>query len=489
MSQSNWSQLLKDPSLVCHSALLDGQWQQAVNGAVIQVRNPTNGQPIGSVPNMGEKETLLAIEFASRAQGDWSTRSSHDRANILQKFFTLIIENLDDLAWIITREQGKPLRESKAEVHYAASFVQWFAEQGKRVQGELLSSPFVDKRMMVMRQPIGVCAAITPWNFPAAMITRKVAPALAAGCTMIVKPSELTPLTALALGVLSLRAGVPAGVLQIVTGEPTEIGKALTHSTVVRKLSFTGSTRVGKLLAGQSAGTLKRVSLELGGLAPFIVLHDADIDSAVAGAIASKYRNSGQTCICTNRFLVHQSVYAEFTQKLSLATQKLQVGPGDDPMNDLGPLINTQAVEKVQRHISDALVKGAELLQGGHPHLLGGNFFQPTVLGRVSPDMLVAQEETFGPVSAIMCFDDVAEAIQLSNATDYGLAAYLYGRDISQVWRVAEALEYGMVGINTGSISTEVAPFGGIKQSGYGREGSQLGIDEYLNVKYVCLGL
>lgn len=480
---------LRDSSLLRTQAFVSGQWCDSLDGSIIDVFNPANRERIATVPCLGEVETERAIAAGLDAFQTWSRWTSHERGQVLSRFFELVLENADDLAYILTSEQGKPLKESLGEIKYAASFLQWFAEQGKRVQGEILSSPIADKRMMVLRQPIGVCAAITPWNFPAAMITRKVAPALAAGCTMIVKPSELTPLTALALAELARRAGVPAGVLQVLTGEPAKIGRVLTQSTTVRKLSFTGSTQVGRMLASQCASSIKRLSLELGGHAPFIVMDDADIDLAVAGAIVSKYRNSGQTCICTNRFYVHEKVSQAFVERLVEASKALRVGFGTDGKTDLGPLINSQAVDKVQRHVEDAVQHGARLLCGGKPHALGGTFFEPTVLSGVTTDMLIAQEETFGPVSAIMEFKNEQQVIELANATEYGLAAYIFSRDVSTVWRIAEALEYGMVGVNTGSISTEVAPFGGVKQSGLGREGSHLGIDEYLNVKYVCLAI
>ncbi len=481
--------MLKDPSLVRQQACVAGDWIDADSGEFIDVKNPANGQTVARVPNTGKSETVRAIEAANAAWPDWKRRSSHERANLLMRLFDLILANAEDLARIMTVEQGKPLRESLAEIRYAASFVQWFSEQGKRVQGDVLASPMNDKRMIVLRQPVGVCAAITPWNFPAAMITRKVAPALAAGCPMVVKPSEFTPLSALALAELANRAGIPPGVLQVVTGDAKEIGEALTSSTTVRKLSFTGSTRVGRILAEQCAGTIKRVSLELGGHAPFIVFEDADIDAAVTGAIASKYRNAGQTCVCTNRFYIHDRVYEEFSAKLVERTAKLSVGDGLNPQADIGPLINAIAIEKVASHVADAVERGADLLTGGSLDAQGGLFFQPTVLGRVNSQMRITQEETFGPVAALLSFSEESEVVQLANNTEYGLAAYLYSRDISRVWRVAEALEYGMVGINTGSFSSEVAPFGGIKQSGIGREGSQLGIDEYLDVKYLCLGI
>lgn len=481
--------VLKDQSLVRQQACINGSWRDANSGESIEVTNPANGKTVARVPNMGQAEANLAIEAANVAWPDWKKRSSHERANLLMQFFDQIIANAEDLATIMTIEQGKPLRESIAEIRYAASFVQWFAEQGKRVQGDVLASPMNDKRMIVLRQPVGVCAAITPWNFPAAMITRKVAPALAAGCPIVVKPSEFTPLSALALAELALRAGIPPGVLQVVTGDAKEIGEAFTSSTTVRKLSFTGSTRVGRILAEQCAATIKRVSLELGGHAPFIVFDDADINAAVSGAIASKYRNAGQTCVCTNRFYVHDKVFDEFSSKLVERTASLTVGDGLDPKVDLGPLINSSAIAKVENHIADALERGANLLIGGSLHERGGLFFQPTVLGRVNEQMRIAHEETFGPVAALISFSDESQVVQLANHTEYGLAAYVYSRDISRVWRVAEALEYGMVGINTGSFSSEVAPFGGVKQSGIGREGSQLGIDEYLNVKYLCLGI
>lgn len=481
--------MLKDHTLVRQQACINGSWLDADSGLSIEVKNPANGQTVARVPNMGRSEANRAIEAANDAWPDWKRRSSHERATLLMRFFELILANADDLATIMTVEQGKPLRESLAEIRYAASFVQWFAEQGKRVQGDVLASPMNDKRMIVLRQPVGVCAAITPWNFPAAMITRKVAPALAAGCPIVVKPSEFTPLSALALADLALRAGIPPGVLQVVTGDAKEIGQAFTSSNTVRKLSFTGSTRVGRILAEQCAATIKRVSLELGGHAPFIVFEDADIDAAVSGAIASKYRNAGQTCVCTNRFYIHDKVFDEFSSKLVERTAKLSVGDGLNPQVDIGPLINASAIAKVESHVADAVERGAELLAGGSLHARGGLFFQPTVLGRVNEQMRIAHEETFGPVAALLSFTDESQVVQLANDTEYGLAAYIYSRDISRVWRVAEALEYGMVGINTGSFSSEVAPFGGVKQSGIGREGSQLGIDEYLDVKYLCLGL
>ena len=488
MLSVDWSSL-KDRSLIRQQALLDGHWQDAQSGQSISVYNPASQQLVGQVPNMGAAETVTAIESAQRAFQQWKLQSSHQRSEFLQRFCQLLLENAEDVARIITVEQGKPLRESRAEVRYAASFLQWFAEQAKRVQGEVLSSPWSDRRMLTWRQPLGVAAAITPWNFPAAMITRKVAPALAAGCTMIVKPSEWTPLTALALGELACRAGLPQGVFQIVTGEAAEIGQVLSSSQTVRKLSFTGSTRVGRILAEQCGRTVKRLSLELGGHAPFIVFQDADLNQAVEGALASKYRNAGQTCICSNRFYIHDDLFDQFATLLVERTKALRGGPGDDPSVDVGPRIHPSAVTKVQVQIDDALQRGANLLTGGQPHWAGVNFFQPTILAGVTEQMLVAHEETFGPVCPLIRFHDQQEVIRLANQTDYGLAAYIYSRDLSRVWRVAEQLDFGMVGVNTGSISTEVAPFGGVKQSGYGREGAQTGIDEYLEVKYVCLAL
>ncbi len=442
------------------------------------------------MPNLGAADAQRAIAAANAALPAWRAKTGKDRAAILRRWYDLIVANADDLAAIMTAEQGKPLAEAHGEVIYGASFLEWFAEEAKRINGDVLASPSGDKRMVVLRQAVGVCASITPWNFPIAMITRKVAPALAAGCTIIVKPAEQTPLSALALAELAHRAGVPKGVFNIVTADSANsiaVGKALCESDVVRHLSFTGSTPVGRILMSQCAPTVKKVALELGGHAPFIVFDDADIDAAVKGAVISKYRNAGQTCVCTNRFYAHESVYEQFVEKLAAASRKIKVGNGFDPDVGQGPLIDDDATAKVTQHIQDATSKGARLVAGGH--VLEGRFVEPTVLADVTPDMLISHEETFGPVAAVFRFKDEAEVIRLANDTEFGLASYFYSRDISRVWRVAEALEYGMVGINTGSISNEVAPFGGVKQSGLGREGSKYGIDEYIEIKYLCMGV
>ncbi|GAB5095285.1 NAD-dependent succinate-semialdehyde dehydrogenase [Caballeronia sp. LP006] len=478
---------LKDPALLRHASYIAGEWQQADDGATFDVLDPSNGESLGAVPQMGASETRRAIAAANAAWPEWRKKTAKERAVIMRRWYDLMIANADDLALILTTEQGKPLAEAKGEIVYAASFIEWFAEEGKRVAGDTLATPAADKRIVVTKEPIGVCAAITPWNFPAAMITRKVGPALAAGCPIVVKPAEATPFSAFALAVLAERAGVPKGVLSVLTGDPKAIGGEMTGNPTVRKLSFTGSTAVGRLLMAQSAPTVKKVTLELGGNAPFLVFEDADVDAAVQGAIASKYRNSGQTCVCTNRFYVHERVYDEFAAKLATAVGDLKVGRGTDDGVLLGPLINEAAVKKVEAHIEDALAKGATLTAGGKRHALGHGFFQPTVLTGVTPAMQVAKEETFGPLAPIFKFSSDDEAIRLANDTEFGLAAYFYSRDIARVWRVAEALEYGMVGINTGLISNEVAPFGGVKQSGLGREGSHYGIDDYVVIKYLCL--
>jgi succinate-semialdehyde dehydrogenase/glutarate-semialdehyde dehydrogenase len=481
--------VLKDPTLLRHAAFINGEWQAAENSSTFEVTDPATGESLGTVPNMGTAETRRAIDAANKAWPAWRKKTAKERAAIMRRWYELMLENAEDLAMILTREQGKPLAEAKGEIGYAASFIEWFAEEGKRVSGDTLASPAADKRIVVTKEPIGVCAAITPWNFPAAMITRKVGPALAAGCPIVVKPAEATPFSAFAMAVLAERAGVPKGVLNIVTGDPKAIGAELTSNPVVRKLSFTGSTQVGRLLMAQSAPTVKKVSLELGGNAPFIVFDDADIDAAVEGALASKYRNSGQTCVCTNRFYVHDRVYDAFAAKLGAAVEKLKVGNGVDSGVLLGPLINDAAVRKVESHISDALEKGARVLSGGKRHALGHGFFEPTVLADVTPDMLVSKEETFGPLAPLFRFSSDEDVIRMANDTEFGLAAYFYSRDIGRIWRVAEALEYGMVGINTGLISNEVAPFGGVKQSGLGREGSRYGIDDYLVIKYLCMAV
>ncbi len=480
--------VLKDPSLLKTKAYIAGEWQPADDGATFEVKNPATGETIATVPRMGTTETRRAIDTANAAWPAWRATTAKHRATILRKWHDLMLENADDLAKILTTEQGKPLAEAKGEILYAASFLEWFAEEGKRVNGDTIPTPAGDKRIVVTKEPIGVCAAITPWNFPAAMITRKVGPALAAGCPIIVKPAEATPLSALALAVLAERAGVPRGVFNVVTGEPKAIGAEMTGNPIVRKLSFTGSTPVGRLLMAQCAPTVKKVSLELGGNAPFIVFEDADLDAAVAGAIASKYRNSGQTCVCTNRFYVHDKVYDAFAEKLRVAVEQLKVGLGTEDGVTQGPLINEAAVLKVESHIEDALAQGARIVTGGKRHALGHGFFEPTVLADVTPAMKVSRDETFGPLAALLRFSSDEEVIRLANDTEFGLASYFYSRDIGRVWRVAEALEYGMVGINTGLISNEVAPFGGVKQSGLGREGSHYGIDDYVVIKYMCVG-
>lgn len=480
---------LKDAALLKTKAFVASEWQDADNGARFEVRNPATGRTLATVPQMGGSETRRAIEAANAAWPAWRAQPAKARAAILRKWYELMLEHADDLARIMTAEQGKPLAEAKGEIQYAASFLEWFAEEAKRVYGDTIPSPSSDKRIVVTKEPVGVCVAITPWNFPAAMITRKVGPALAAGCPIVVKPAEATPLSALALAALAERAGLPAGVLSVVTGDPKEIGTEMTGNPLVRKLSFTGSTAVGRLLMSQCASTVKKVSLELGGNAPFIVFDDADLDAAVAGAIASKYRNSGQTCVCANRFYVHECVYDAFADKLRIAVERLKVGLGTEAGVAQGPLINEAAVRKVESHIADAVSKGARIATGGKRHALGHSFFEPTVLTGVTPAMRVAKEETFGPVAPLFEFTSDDEVIRLANDTEFGLAAYFYSRDIARVWRVAEALEYGMVGINTGMISNEVAPFGGVKQSGVGREGSHYGIDEYIVVKYLCLAV
>lgn len=478
---------LQDPDLLRQQACLDGRWVDADQRDSFEVRNPATGELLGMVPLMGMAETRRAVVAAEAAWPAWRSRTAKDRAAVLRKWFELIIANTEDLAQLMTAEQGKPLAEARAEVQYAASFVEWFAEEGKRLYGETVPSPLADRRLVVLREPIGVCAAITPWNFPLAMITRKVGPALAAGNPMIVKPAEATPLSALALAVLAERAGVPAGVLQVLTGDPRAIGGELTANPIVRKLSFTGSTEVGRLLYAQSAPTIKKLSLELGGNAPFIVFEDADLDGAVQGAMASKYRNAGQTCVCANRLYVHDRVYDAFAQKLVDSVARLKVGDGRGTGVTQGPLINQAAVHKVEAHIADAVARGARILLGGRRHTLGGNFFEPTVLADVHDGMQVATEETFGPLAPLFRFRSDDEVVAMANNTEFGLASYFYSRDLGRVWRVAEALEYGMVGVNTGVISNEVAPFGGVKQSGLGREGSRHGIEDYLVTKYVAM--
>jgi succinate-semialdehyde dehydrogenase / glutarate-semialdehyde dehydrogenase len=479
---------LQDQRLFREACYVDGQWIQARSSQTIAVDNPATGEVIGQVPKLGAAETRQAIEAASAAFPIWSKRTAKERAGILRRWFDLMMAHQEDLARLMTLEQGKPLSESRGEVAYAAAFLEWFGEEAKRVYGDTIPQHQADKRIVVIKQPIGVVACITPWNFPLAMITRKTGPALGAGCTVVLKPATQTPFSALALGELAERAGVPKGVFNIVTGSAAEIGGELTSNPIVRKLSFTGSTEIGKLLMAQCAGTVKKLSLELGGNAPFIVFDDADLDAAVEGAIASKYRNTGQTCVCTNRVLVQDCVYDAFATKLATAVKALKPAPGLEPGATQGPLIDDAAVEKVESHIRDAQSKGAKVLVGGQRHALGGRFFEPTILTDVTPQMAVAREETFGPVAPLFRFRTEAEAVALANDTEFGLAAYFYGRDVARVWRVAEALEYGIVGINTGLISTEVAPFGGVKESGLGREGSKYGIDEFVEVKYLCFG-
>jgi succinate-semialdehyde dehydrogenase/glutarate-semialdehyde dehydrogenase len=480
---------LKDASLLRGKCFIQGEWHDADDGRVIEVTNPADSSVIATVPRMGATETRRAIEGAEKAQVGWKALSGKQRAAILRKWFDLLIENQDDLAAIMTAEQGKPLAEAKGEIVYAASYIEWFGEEAKRVYGDTIPAPTSDKRIVVIKQPIGVCAAITPWNFPAAMITRKAGPALAAGCTMIIKPASQTPLSALALCVLAERAGVPRGVLSCVTGSAGEIGGELTSNPTVRKLSFTGSTEIGKVLMAQCASTVKRTSMELGGNAPFIVFDDADIEAAVKGAIASKYRNAGQTCVCANRFLVQSGIYDAFVTRLSEAVAAMPVGNGFDTGIQIGPLIDNNAVVKVEELVADAVSNGGRVTTGGSRHSLGHSFYQPTVIADVSPGSQIFGEEIFGPVAPIFRFETESEAIALANDTRFGLAAYFYGRDISRVWRVAEALDYGIVGINEGVISTEVAPFGGVKESGNGREGSKYGMDEYLELKYLCMGV
>jgi succinate-semialdehyde dehydrogenase / glutarate-semialdehyde dehydrogenase len=467
---------------------IDGAWVDADDGAVTEVTNPADGSVIGTVPRMGSGETRRAIAAASRAWPAWRARTGKDRAVILRHWYELIMASQEDLAQLMTAEQGKPLAEARGEVSYGAAFVEWFAEEAKRIYGDTIPQHQADKRIVVIKEPVGVVASITPWNFPIAMITRKCAPALAAGCTVVAKPAGLTPFCALALAELAERAGIPAGVFNVVTGSAAAIGGEMTANPIVRKLTFTGSTEIGKKLMQQCAGTVKKISLELGGNAPFIVFDDADLDAAVDGAIASKYRNTGQTCVCANRILVQNSVYDDFAARLGQAVHGLKVADGFTEGAQLGPLINIEAVEKVEAHIADATAKGARIVAGGQRHALGGTFFAPTVLAEVTPEMMVSREETFGPLAPLYRFETDEEAIRLANDTEFGLASYFYSRDIGRIWRAAEALEYGIVGINTGIISTEVAPFGGMKESGIGREGSKYGIEEFVEIKYLCIG-
>ncbi|QCN94417.1 NADP-dependent succinate-semialdehyde dehydrogenase I [Azospirillum argentinense] len=480
---------LKDAELLRFQCFVDGRWIDADSGKTVEVTNPADGSVLGSVPMMGADETRRAIDAAERAWPAWRALTAKERAKTLRTWFDLMMANQEDIARIMTAEQGKPLAEARGEVAYAASFIEWFAEEGKRVYGDTIPQHLPGRRIVVTKEPIGVTAAITPWNFPAAMITRKAGPALAAGCPMVIKPATATPLTALAMAVLAERAGIPAGILAVVTGSARAIGGEMTGNPTVRKLTFTGSTEIGKELMAQCAGTVKKVSLELGGNAPFLVFNDADLDEAVKGAIASKYRNTGQTCVCANRLLVQSGVYDAFAAKLAEAVKALKVGPGLTTEGaQQGPLIDMAAVEKVEDHIRDATEKGARVVLGGKRHELGGSFFEPTILADVTPAMKVAREETFGPVAPLFRFETEEEAVRMANATEFGLAAYFYSRDIGRVWRVAEALEYGIVGINEGIISTEVAPFGGMKESGIGREGSKYGIEDYLEIKYLCMG-
>lgn len=479
---------LEDAMLFRSCGYVDGRWMAADSGATLQVINPATGAVLGSVPAMGREEARRAIEAASKAFPSWAARTAKERAQILRRWADLMLAHQEDLARLMTAEQGKPLSEARGEIAYAASFIEWYGEEAKRVYGDTIPGHQADKRLLVLRQPIGVVAAITPWNFPAAMLTRKAGPALAAGCTLICKPASQTPFTALAITELATRAGIPPGVLNVVTGSATEIGAELTSHPTVRKVTFTGSTSIGKKLMAQSASTLKKLSLELGGNAPFIVFEDADLEAAVAGAIASKYRNTGQTCVCANRFLIHAKVYDAFVQKLAAAVSRLRVGDGLEGETDQGPLIDDKAVLKVEEHIQDAVGKGGRIVIGGRRHSLGGTFFEPTIIADAAPHMLVAREETFGPVAPLFRFEHEEDAIRLANDTEFGLAAYFYTRDLARSWRVSEALEYGIVGINTGIISTEVAPFGGIKESGFGREGSRYGLLDYTELKYVCVG-
>jgi succinate-semialdehyde dehydrogenase/glutarate-semialdehyde dehydrogenase len=479
---------LKDGRLFRQQCYIDGSWEDADDGKTIDVSNPATGEKLGTVPKMGTNETRRAIVAANAAFPGWRAKTARERATVLRRLYDLMMGNQEDLAMLMTLEQGKPLAESRGEIAYAASFIEWFAEEGKRIYGDTIPQHQSDKRIVVLKEPIGVVAAITPWNFPSAMITRKAGPALASGCTVVLKPATYTPYSALALAELAARAGVPKGVFNVVTGSAGGIGNELTSNPLVRKLTFTGSTEIGKLLMRQCAGTVKKMSLELGGNAPFIVFDDADLDAAVAGAIASKYRNSGQTCVCTNRLLVQEGVYDAFALKLSRAVEELQVGNGMTEGTQQGPLIDPAAVEKVEEHIADALGKGARIVTGGKRHALGGTFFQPTILADVTRDMAVAREETFGPLAPLFRFSTEEEAIRMANDTEFGLAAYFYTRDLARTWRVSEGLEYGIVGINTGIISTEVAPFGGVKESGIGREGSRYGIEDFLEIKYLCIG-
>jgi len=488
MLNPNPSLKLQDPSLFREANYVDGEWIEADSGKWIEVKNPATGELVGRVPALGKAETKRAIEAAYKAQGPWRALLAKERAVILRKLFNLMIENTDDLAVIMTAEQGKPLSESKGEIVYAASFIEWFAEEGKRVYGDMIPQNAHGRRILVQKEPVGVFAAITPWNFPAAMITRKAGPGWAAGCTGVIRPASQTPFSALALAVLAERAGMPPGVCNVITGPSGETGAELTSNPLVRKLTFTGSTEVGAKLIAQCAPTVKKLSMELGGNAPFIVFDDADLDAAVTGAIASKFRNAGQTCVCANRLLVQDGVFDAFTAKLKTAVEALKVGNGMDEGVTQGPMINAAAVEKVEEHIADAVAGGAKVITGGKRHALGGNYFEPTILADVPKTAKVSHEETFGPLAPLFRFHTEAEAISMANDTEFGLASYFYARDVGRIFRVAEALEYGIVGVNEGLISTEVAPFGGVKSSGLGREGSKYGIEDYLEIKYVALG-
>jgi succinate-semialdehyde dehydrogenase / glutarate-semialdehyde dehydrogenase len=481
--------MLSDPTLLRSQCFIDGAWVDATDRSTIDVVNPATQRKLGAVPKAGGAEARSAIVAAERALPEWRERPAEDRARLLKRWADLMLSHQEDLATIMTLEQGKPLSESRGEISYAASYIEWFAEEARRLYGDVIPSPWGNRKLLAVKEPVGVCAAITPWNFPSAMITRKVAPALAAGCTMVVKPASQTPLSALALARLAELAGIPRGVINVVTGSATAIGGELAGNPVVRKLSFTGSTEVGRMLAAQCAPTLKKLSLELGGNAPFIVFDDADIDAAVQGAIASKFRNTGQTCVCTNRILVQEGVYDEFIERLTTAIGQLRAGDGMEPSTTQGPLIDAAALAKVEELVADARAKGARVVTGGHRHAVGGTFYEPTLLAEAMPEMDLANQEIFGPVAAVFRFATEDDAVRLANDTEFGLAAYFYSRDLSRAWRLSGRLEYGMVGINSGIISTAVAPFGGVKQSGYGREGSKYGIEDYVQVKYLCMGI
>lgn len=467
---------------------IDGQWQDADSGKTVDVTNPATAEKLGTIPYMGEAETRRAIEASAKAQKQWAAKSAKERANIMRAWYELIMANQDDLARIMTLEQGKPLAEARGEIAYGASYIEWYAEEGKRAYGDVIPGPAADRRILVTKEPVGVCAAITPWNFPSSMITRKAGAALAAGCSIVVKPATQTPYSALALCVLAEEAGIPAGLFSVLTGSAADIAGEMTSNPIVRKVSFTGSTEIGRQLMAQCADQIKKVSLELGGNAPFIVFDDADLDAAVEGALASKYRNAGQTCVCANRIYVQDAIYDAFAEKFVAAVKKIKVGNGTDEHVTQGPLIDDKAVEKVQEHIDDAVSKGAKVATGGQTHSLGGLFFEPTVVTEVTSDMKVAKEETFGPLAPLFRFKEEDEVIRMANDTEYGLAAYFYSRDIGRVWRVSEGLDYGMVAVNSGILSNEAAPFGGIKQSGIGREGAKYGLDDYMEIKYILMG-